>query len=83
MGRTTTVTVDVDVYIDDVVDEMDDQDLIDELLSRGYYVAKGDEDPQVLDRDDWRKLEEILNELPYHWENEILRKKVIEARMKN
>ena len=83
MGRTQTVTVDVDVYIDDVIDEIDDQELVDELQSRGYYVEKGDGDPNVLDKDDWRKLEEILTELPYHWENEILRKKIIEARMKS
>ena len=84
----TTVTVDVDVYIDDVIDEIDDQDLVDELESRGYYVEsrgyyveKGDGDPNVLDKNDWRKLEEILTELPYHWENDMLRRKVIEARM--
>ena len=35
-----TVTVDVDVYVDDVIDEMDDQELIDELNSRGYHVEK-------------------------------------------
>ena len=83
MGRTQTVTVDVDVYIDDVINEIDDQELVDELESRGYYVSEGDGDPQVLDKDDWRKLEEILTELPYHWENEILRKKIVEARMKS
>lgn len=83
MGRTQTVTVDVEVYVDDIIADVDDEELIDELEHRGYYVEKGDGDPQVLDKDDWRKLEEILTELPYHWENEILRKKVIEARMKN
>ena len=35
-----TVTVDVDVYIDDVINEMDDKELIDELNSRGYHVEK-------------------------------------------
>jgi hypothetical protein len=83
MGRTQTVTVDVEVYVDDVIGDIDDQELVDELVSRGYYVAEGDEDPQVLDKYDWKKLEEIISELPYHWENEILRKKIIEARMKN
>jgi hypothetical protein len=81
MGRMTTVNVDVDVYIDDVIDEMDDQDLVDELQNRGYYVEKGGGDPNVLDKNDWRRLEEILTELPYHWENDILRRKVIEVRM--
>jgi len=77
----TTVNVDVDVYIDDVIDEIDDQDLVDELQNRGYHVKKGDGDLNVLDKNDWRKLEEILTELPYHWENEMLRKKIIEVRM--
>jgi len=81
MVRMTTVNVDVDVYIDDVIDEIDDQDLVDELQNRGYHVKKGDGDLNVLDKNDWRKLEEILTELPYHWENEMLRKKIIEVRM--
>jgi hypothetical protein len=85
MGKytTVTVTVDADVYVDDVIGDIEDQELVDELISRGYYVAEGDEDPQVLDKDDWRKLEEILTELPYHWENEVLRRKIMEARMKS
>lgn len=81
MGR--TITVDVDVYVDDVISDIDDEDLIDELHHRGYYVAEGDGDPHVLDKDDWRKLEEIVAGLPYHWEIEELRKKIVEARMKN
>lgn len=55
-----TVTVDVDVYVDDVIDEMDDQELIDELNSRGYTVSK---DPERLsfEREDWYFLLEILD----------------------
>ena len=82
MGRMRTVTVDVDVYIDDVLGDIDDDELVEELEDRGYYVAKEDHDPQVLDKYDWKRLEDILNELPYNWENESLRKKIIEARMK-
>ena len=82
MGRMRTVTVNVDLYVDDVIGDIDDDELIEELEDRGYYVEKGDGDPHVLDKDDWRKLEEIITALPYHWENEILRKKIIEARMK-
>jgi hypothetical protein len=84
MGKTQTVTVDVEVYVDDVIGDIDDQELVDELERRGYHVAGGAAGaPQVLDKYDWKKLEEIISELPYHWENEILRKKIIEARMKN
>ena len=82
MGRMRTVTVDVDVYVDDVINDCDDQDLIDELDSRGYYVFKEEALEEVLNKDDWRKLEEIVTSLPYHWETEELRKKIVTARMK-
>jgi hypothetical protein len=35
-----SITTEVDVYMDD----FDDQDLIEELKDRGYYVSKGTED---------------------------------------
>ena len=83
MGRMTTVTVDVDVYVDDVINECDSQDLIDELNSRGYHVYKEEAFEEVLDKDDWRNLEEIVTSLPYHWETEELRRKIVTVRMKN
>ena len=82
MGRMRTVTVDVDVYVDDVIRDIDDDELIDELEERGYYIFKEEALEEVLDKDDWRKLEEIVTSLPYHWENEELRRKIITARMK-
>ena len=54
-----TVNVDVDVYVDDVINEADDQELIDELNRRGYTVSKGtteqndltdDENTAILER---------------------------------
>lgn len=77
-----TVTVDVDVYVDDVINECEDQDLVDELESRGYYVFKGESFEEALDKYDWKKLEEIVGGLPYHWETEELRRKIITARMR-
>ena len=82
MGRMRTVTVDVDVYVDDVIGDIDDDELVEELEDRGYYVYKEGAFEEVLDKDDWRKLEEIVASLPYHWENEELRRKIITARMK-
>lgn len=38
-----TVTVDVDVYVDDVISDADSEDLIWELEKRGYYISKEDE----------------------------------------
>jgi len=35
-----SITTEVDVYMDD----FDDQDVIEELKDRGYYVSKGTED---------------------------------------
>jgi hypothetical protein len=74
-----TVTVDVDVYVDDVINEMDDQELIDELESRGYTVTK---EPVVegFDREDWQFLLEMIDRQPPHWETRRLRDKVAEVR---
>ena len=74
-----TVTVDVDVYVDDVINEMDDQELIDELVSRGYTVVKGDEQ-EVFDRDDWSLLLEMVDKQPTTWYNRRIRDKLLEAR---
>lgn len=82
MGRMKTVTVDVDVYVDDVIGDIDDDTLVEELEDRGYYIAKEDHDPQVLDKYDWKKLEDIVSGLPYHWETEELLRKITTARIK-
>ena len=37
-----TVTVDVDVYVDDVIADADSSDLIWELEKRGYYISKNE-----------------------------------------
>ena len=71
------VTAEVD--LDDVMDELNDEDLIEELEDRGYTVGKADGDPDLLDRYDWQKISDILLNMPYHWEIEALRKKVLKA----
>lgn len=38
---TQEVEVDVNVYLSDVIDETDDEDLIEELENRGYLIEKG------------------------------------------
>ena len=55
-----TVTVDVDVYVD--LDKFDDDELVEELIDRGYTVNKGD----VLgfDMEDWKLLLEIVDTVP-------------------
>jgi hypothetical protein len=41
-----SIDVTVDVDIQDYLDEVDDQDLADELLNRGWFVADKDYEPQ-------------------------------------
>ena len=73
-----TVTLDVDVYVDDVIDEMDDQDLIDELNSRGYTVSK-DPERESFEREDWQFLLEMLDKQESNWYNRRVRDKLMEA----
>ena len=75
-----TVTVDVDVYIDDVINEADDEQLIDELNSRGYTVTKDADFVEGLEREDWQFLLEMLDKNPQTWYTRRVRDKVSEAR---
>jgi len=74
-----TVTVDVDVYVDDVINEMDDQELIDELESRGYTVVKDEKVVEAFEREDWHFLLEILDKNPQTWYTRRVRDKLMEA----
>ena len=75
-----TVTVDVDVYIDDVINEMDDKELIDELNIRGYTVTKDAEVVGKFDKYDWELLLELIDKQPETWYTRRVREKVSEAR---
>ena len=75
-----TVTVDVDVFVDDVINDAEDQELIDELESRGYTCVKDEVERELFDRYDWLQLQEIIERLPRSWETERLREKVVAAR---
>lgn len=73
-----TVTVDVEVYVDEVIGEADDQELIDELTNRGYSVTK-DVNPLVFDTYDWKFLLELIDQQKCNWELRRVRDKVLEA----
>lgn len=73
-----TVTVDVDVYVDDVINEMDDQELIDELNSRGYTVTK-DPERESFEREDWHFLLDMLDKNAQTWYTRRVRDKLLEA----
>jgi broad-specificity NMP kinase len=77
-----TVTVDVDVYIDDVINELNDQELIDELKHRGYSVIKGIENVGF-EREDYDYLIEMLDKLPFSWYTRRIRDKLFTARHEN
>jgi hypothetical protein len=75
-----TVTVDVDVVVDDVIDEMDDQDFIDILEGRGYTVSKG-ANVDGFDREDWQFLIEIVDKQPVTWYTRRVREKLMAERI--
>jgi len=75
-----TVTVDVDVYIDDIINEADDEQLINELVSRGYTVTKDTDVVEAFEREDWQFLLEMLDKNPQTWYTRRVRDKVSEAR---
>jgi hypothetical protein len=72
-----TITVDVDVYLD----EFDENDIVDELESRGYYVRK-DTPNEVFDREDWQFLLDLLDKQPETWYTRRVREKLSEARFR-
>ena len=74
-----TVTIDVDVYVDDVINEMDDQELIDQLNLRGYTVTK-DIEREAFEREDWQFLLEMIDKNPQTWYSLRVREKLMEAR---
>lgn len=70
-----TITVDVDVYLD----EFDEDEIVDELESRGYYVSK-DKPSEGFEREDWQFLLDLLDKQPETWYTRRVREKVSEAR---
>lgn len=58
----TTVTVDVDVDVWEVIDQASDEDLIEEIKHRGYNVQKEEFDVAVLDREDLDYLIERIDD---------------------
>lgn len=77
--KTVNVNVDVDVYIGDIIDSLDDEDLIDELNRRGYIVNK-DTEYGILDREDLNLLIEIIDQTPETIYSRRVRDKLMGAR---
>lgn len=60
-----TVTVDVDVDVWDIIDETSDEDLIDEMNSRGYNVQREEFDSSTIDREDLDYILERISDVNY------------------
>ena len=70
-----TVTVDVDVYLD----EFDEDEIVEELEGRGYTVTKYQE-VNTFDREDWQLLLELVDSVPETVYTRRVRDKLMEAR---
>lgn len=75
-----TITVDVDIYIDEVIKEFADLELIDEINDRGYEVIEYDDGMESLDSQDWDKILFLIDQQPPGWEISRLRDKVMRIR---
>lgn len=70
----------VDVDVDDILRELDDEDLVEELQSRGYHCSKSQ-----FDKEDLFTKQEIYflvasldaREQPLHWELKRIRDKLM------
>ena len=71
-----TITIDVDIDVDDAIDAMDDDDLIRELESRGYEVAKEDVGVDVITDEEKDLIGEYIRAIGISNENRALYEKV-------
>jgi len=72
--------VTVDVYIDEVLDELSDKELLEELKERGYTAVRTEGYEALFDREDWQYLLEIVDKQPVTWYTRRVRDKLLEAR---
>lgn len=73
-----TITVDVDVYVDDVLDDIDDDYLVEEMEVRGYTCYKSQipqEQENRLTRGEFDVIFSMLNDLD-DWEHRRIREKL-------
>jgi len=71
-----TITIDVDIDVDDAIAEIDDDDLIRELESRGYEVAKEDVGVDVITDEEKDLIGEYIRAIGISNENRELYEKV-------
>jgi hypothetical protein len=71
-----TITIDVDIDVDDAIEAMDDDDLIRELKSRGYEVAEEDVGIDVITDEEKDLIGEYIRAIGINNENRELYEKV-------
>lgn len=77
MSRYTTISVTAEVDVDDVIRELDDEDLVEELLERGYTCVKGDLFALTKEEIDLLIAHIDIRERPLHWEWQRIRDKLM------
>lgn len=76
----STINVNIDVDVDEVLSELDDDDLVEELQCRGYHCSKS-----LFDEEDLFTKEQLdlliahvdIRERPIHWEWQRIRDKLM------
>lgn len=74
------ITVDVNIDISNIMDEISDDDLEKEMKFRGYSFSKDITEQHGVTQEDLKQLLEIIDSLPRNWETDRLRDKIFRAR---
>ena len=72
-------TISVDVYVDDVLDQIDNDDLIEELENRGFFVSEEEQDVSEFDKEDWSVILSMFDKIEETWQTRRVRDKVLKV----
>ena len=75
--NSVTVNTDVEIYVGEVMESINDEDLIDELTNRGYYVFEVGTKAAKLDIEDWKLLLSLLDKNPMNTDHRRLYDKIL------
>lgn len=77
--NSVTLNTDVEIYVDEVMESINDEDLIDELTDRGYYVSEVVTKAEKLDTEDWKLLLSLLDKNPMNTDHRRVYDKILQA----
>ena len=72
-------TISVDVYVDDVLDQIDNDDLIEELEGRGFFVSEEEKHYVEFDKEDWSVILSMFDKIEETWQTRRVRDKVLKV----